>query len=84
VTEADWLAATDPEPMLAFLRDSGRASERKLRLFAAACCRIRGLADREHLRTAAVAEQYADGAAHWWERAWGRLWAWPGVLWEGQ
>src|SRR5687768_2555172 len=37
MTETDWLTATDPAPMLAFLR--GRASERKLRLFAAACCR---------------------------------------------
>src|SRR6516164_7753143 len=37
MTESEWLAATDPEPMLAFLR--GKASERKLRLFACACCR---------------------------------------------
>jgi hypothetical protein len=36
VTEAEWLAGTDPEPMLEFLR--GRAGERKLRLFALGCC----------------------------------------------
>jgi hypothetical protein len=35
MTEAEWLTATDPAPMLAFLR--GRASERKLRLFWVAC-----------------------------------------------
>jgi hypothetical protein len=36
MTEAEWLACGDPEPMLKALR--GRASERKLRLFALACC----------------------------------------------
>jgi hypothetical protein len=37
MTETEWLAATDPMTMLAFLR--GRASDRKWRLFACACCR---------------------------------------------
>ena len=37
MTEAEWLAGTDPGPMLAFLGD--KASERKLRLLAVACCR---------------------------------------------
>jgi hypothetical protein len=36
MTEADWLTATDTAPMLEFLRTTGRASDRKLRLFAVA------------------------------------------------
>ncbi len=61
MTEAEWLAATDPQPMLAFLR--GRASERKLRLFAAACCRriwhlLPGVQSRAWVE---AAESLADG-----------------------
>jgi hypothetical protein len=37
VDEQQWLSCDDPTPMLKLLR--GKASERKLRLFLAACCR---------------------------------------------
>jgi hypothetical protein len=37
MTESEWLAATDPTPMLEFLR--GRAPDRKLRLFGWECLR---------------------------------------------
>ena len=36
MTETEWLAATDPTPMLRFL--AGKTSDRKLRLFACSCC----------------------------------------------
>ena len=61
MTEAEWLACTDPTPMLEFLGD--RASSRKLRLFAVACCRrIWPLITEVHCREAVeIAERFADG-----------------------
>jgi hypothetical protein len=61
VTEAEWLACEDPAPLLQFL--SGKVSERKLRLFACACCRrIWPLLPDARSRAAVEAgEQYADG-----------------------
>jgi hypothetical protein len=38
MTEAEWAACDEPAPMLDFLRD--KATARKLRLFACACCRM--------------------------------------------
>jgi hypothetical protein len=63
VTEAEWLNCTDPAPMLEFIR--GRASERKFRLFAVACCRrIWDFLPTDACRDAVeVAERYADGQA---------------------
>ncbi len=59
MTEDQWLATTDPQPMLDFLR--GKVSDRKLRLFAVACCRRAGaLLEHDH-KTLATAEDYADG-----------------------
>jgi hypothetical protein len=60
VTEAEWLACTEPTPMLEFLGD--RASSRKLRLFAVACCRrIWPLITEAHCREAVeIAERFAD------------------------
>jgi hypothetical protein len=65
MTEAEWLACTDPYPMLEALRASGRATERKLRLFAVAVCRrVWPLLTEESSRTAvAVAERFVDGLA---------------------
>lgn len=61
MTEAEWLTATDPGPMLAFLR--GKASDRKLRLFACACCRRiwHLLPDGPPRQAVACAEESADG-----------------------
>jgi hypothetical protein len=63
MTEAEWLACGDPGRMLAFLR--GSASERKLRLFACACCRRLWhlLAGNPARQAVEVAERYADGLA---------------------
>jgi len=66
MTETEWLAATHPDPMLLFLR--GKATDRKLRLFIAACCRRvvqTFLDDEEEWRVDSidVGERYADGLA---------------------
>jgi hypothetical protein len=62
MTEAEWLACTEPEKMLEYLR--GQASARKLRLFAVACCRrIWHLLGRDSRKAVDVAERYADGLA---------------------
>jgi hypothetical protein len=62
MTEAQWLASTDPRPMLEFLRD--KASDRQLRLFACAYTRVlRGYWHLGPGAAVAVAERYADGLA---------------------
>jgi hypothetical protein len=61
MTEAEWLACTDPEPMLKFLQ--GNVSDRKLRLFTGACFRqlITLLPDPRQRRGIEVLEQLAEG-----------------------
>jgi len=62
--EAEWLSCTDPTPMLEFLRTSGRASDRKLRLFAVGCSRrVWDWLDAVGRAAVEVAEMYADGQA---------------------
>jgi hypothetical protein len=63
LTEVEWDRCTQPQKMLLALRASGRASDRKLRLFAAACCRRiwPHLRDKRSRRVVEVSEEYADG-----------------------
>ena len=63
MTEAEWLACSDPGPMLGFL--NGKASDRKLRLIAVACCRsiLQFMPDQRCLEALAVCERFADGMA---------------------
>lgn len=74
MTEAEWLTSTDPAAMLAAITDrtdsgrpriTDRASDRKLRLFACACCRLvwGRLTDARSRRAVEVAERFADGLA---------------------
>jgi hypothetical protein len=65
MTEAEWHSSADPQKMLAFLRDGGPASERKLRLFGCACVRrvVRLMPDKHSHRAVEVAERFADGLA---------------------
>src|SRR5690242_6992676 len=61
MTEAEWLACSDPRPMLRRL--AGRVSERKLRLFACARCRVAwaDMADDRSKHAVEVAEAFAVG-----------------------
>jgi hypothetical protein len=60
MNEGKWLQCTSPMPMLDFLQ--GKVSERKLRLFAVACCRpFWHLLDARKRRAIEILERYADG-----------------------
>lgn len=87
MTESEWLSCTEPNKMLEFL--GGRASDRKLRLFAVSCIRrvFHLLDDKPASRkTIEFAERFADGQAttdalH--GNAWGKSGeAWAIVHWQ--
>jgi hypothetical protein len=61
MTESEWLACANPEKMLEFLK--AKVSDRKLRLFAVACCRLvwHRVDDWGSLTAVESAERYADG-----------------------
>jgi hypothetical protein len=62
MNESEWPTSTDPQAMLTFLQGSGRASDRKLRLFACGCARRAWhLLDHAWSRKAIeTAERFAD------------------------
>jgi hypothetical protein len=62
VNEAEWLGCNDPQKMLEALQTAGTTSDRKLRLFACACCRRvwHCLAGRRCRDLVQLAEDFAD------------------------
>src|SRR5262245_48530193 len=64
MTEAEWLECTGPQKTLDFLQ--GKTGDRKLRLFAVACCRRTGLGfrmDTLYQDAVELAERHADGSS---------------------
>src|SRR5260370_235381 len=63
MTEAEWLTCQDLREMLEYLR--GKASDRRLRLFAVACCRRiwDRIAEKSSRQAIKISERYADGRA---------------------
>lgn len=61
MTEAEWTTCAQSGKMLKFL--DGKVSQRKLRLFACACCRwaFQGVTDTDVRQSILTTERYADG-----------------------
>jgi hypothetical protein len=62
MNESQWLESNNPRPMLAVLHSRG--SDRKLQLFAIACCRRvwHLMTDARHREAVEAAEQFAEGS----------------------
>jgi hypothetical protein len=62
MNERQWLDSTEPTPILEFVHNTGKTSDRKMRLLAVTCCRRAwrslGVRSRNAMRTAA---RFADG-----------------------
>ena len=68
MNEEEWLTCNYPMPMLEFLQ--GKASDRKLRLFASSCCLHQSVWRLLNNRARAlvnVAGRFAEGCAAWEE-----------------
>jgi hypothetical protein len=65
MTQVEWQTCSDLRVMLRWLREQGKASDRKQRLFAVACCRRvwSHIAERCGREAVLVSERYADGRA---------------------
>jgi hypothetical protein len=65
MTESDWWACKEPQKMLVTLQATGKASDRKLRLFACACVRqaLPLMAERRNRLAVEVMERFADAQA---------------------
>jgi hypothetical protein len=76
MTEEEWASCADPRPMLECVGD--RAGDRKLRLFAAACCRRIWplLLDKRSRRAVEQSERFADGIIGRWKLRWAANAAW--------
>jgi hypothetical protein len=74
MTEVDWIESSNPHQMMHFV--DGEVIDRKLRLFACACCRrIWDLIESElHRRVVELAERFADGSGRVieWEKGEGK------------
>jgi hypothetical protein len=70
MNEKLWLGCTHPDPMLRFLRGSGKASNRKVRLFTCALCRQvwHFLVQEASRNSVDVTERFADGQGEDYDR----------------